>query len=95
MIKKKAIGFEVSISGRDDGTIETVYVTLLPDKVAKTVEVEEDQLLVDYNHLGQIVGIEILAPVRIRTLTQFVEGDQRTSFRRFIKSTVPDTFVHN
>ena len=95
MSKKRVIGFEVSIRGRDDGTVEAIYVTFLPHKVAKTVEVEEDQLLVDYNRRGEIVGIEILAPVRIRTLTRFVRDDQRPSFRKFIRSTVPDTFVYS
>jgi len=89
------VNFEISISGRDDGTIEAVYVTLLPDKVSKTVEVEADQLLVDYNRDGKIVGIEVLAPVRINRLADLVEQGQRTSFRKFIKTSFPNSFVYS
>jgi len=42
MPKKPTVNFEVSISGRDDGTVEAIYVKFLSDAVAKTVEVEQD-----------------------------------------------------
>jgi uncharacterized protein YuzE len=93
MPKKAAVNFEVSISGRDDGTVEAIYVKFLPDAVAKTVEVEQDELLVDYNENGDVVGIEILAPVKLAQLTDLVEQGQRDSFLRFIRTTVPDSFV--
>ena len=95
MSSREIIGFEVSISGRDDGTIEAVYVTFLPHKVAKTVEVKEDQLLVDYNRRGEVVGIEILAPIQIKALTDYVKDEKKKPFRKFIRTSVPDTFVYN
>ena len=93
MPKKPTVNFEVSISGRDDGTVEAIYVKFLSDAVAKTVEVEQDGLLVDYNANGDVVGIEILAPVKLAQLTDLVEQSQRDSFRKFIRTTVPDSFV--
>ncbi len=93
MPEKRAINFEVSISGRDDGTVEAIYVKFLPDTVAKTVEVEQDELLVDYNENGDVVGIEILAPVKLAQLTDLVEQGLRDSFRKFVRTTLPDSFV--
>jgi uncharacterized protein YuzE len=95
MTKRKVIGFEVSISGCDDGTVEAVYLTFFPDKVHRTREMVEDQLLVDYNKRREIVGIEILSPVKISRITRFVASERRPSFRRFIRQSVPRHFVYS
>jgi uncharacterized protein YuzE len=87
------IGYEVSISGRDDGTIEAVYVRLSDRKVARSKEVVEGQLVVDYDRKGGVVGVEILAPVRIRSLTRLVEQPARRPFKRFIEESIPRDFV--
>ncbi len=68
------IGYELSISGRNDGTIEAVYVRLSDRKVARSKELIEGQLVADYDRKGELVGIEILAPVRIQNLTRLIAG---------------------
>ena len=88
-------GFEISISGRDDGTIEAVYISVGDNKVFRTKEIVPNQLLVDYDRGGNIVGIEILAPVRIADITRLVDQSSRKPFKRFVTESVPDQFVCN
>jgi hypothetical protein len=59
MTKTKPIGFEVSISARDDGTLDAVYIQFCHRKIARTVEIVKDLLLADYSTDGRLVGIEL------------------------------------
>ena len=93
MVEHKSIGYELSISGRNDGTLEALYIRMLTDKVAYTEEVVEDILLADYNKKGELVGIEVLAPVRISKMTKLVDKPQKTSFRKFVKQSAPEELV--
>lgn len=68
------IGFEVSVSGRDEGTLEAIYVRFSKGRVARTEELQEDVLLADYDAHGQLIGLEILAPVRLRDLVRAKAG---------------------
>lgn len=86
-------GFQGSISGRRDGTIEAIYIRLSDRKVARTEEVSEDILLADYDSRGQLVGIEVLAPVRIADLAKMVDDPVRRPFHKFVKQAVPEPFV--
>jgi uncharacterized protein YuzE len=86
-------GFNISISGRHDGTIEAIYLVMSNRKVIRTDELIEDQLLVDYDRSGRVVGVEILAPVRIRDLTGLVDQRSRASLRRFLLRSVPPEFM--
>jgi uncharacterized protein YuzE len=85
--------FQVSISGRGDGTIEAVYLAVSSRKVARTDEVIVDHLLVDYDRSGNVVGVEILAPVRLRDVAGLVKKSNRASLRRFLSRSVPQEFV--
>lgn len=92
----RKVGFELSVSARDDGTIEAVYISLKRDaKVVKTRELSEDILLGDYNASGDLVGIEILAPVKISNLVDLVEEPKKPSFRKFVKHAAPRELVAN
>ena len=91
----KRIGYEVSINGRNDGTIEAIYVRLSDRKVARSKEIIEDQLVVDYDRRGGVVGFEILAPVSLRKLTRLVEQPARRPFKRFIQDSIPRDFVYS
>ena len=93
MSRQREVGFEMSISGRDDGTLEAVYITIRDGKAARTVEVIEDILLADYDSRGRLVGIEILAPVKISRLTRLVDEGRRRPFRTFVKEQAPHDLV--
>jgi len=91
---KPILGFELSVSGRDDGTVEALYITLSEKKVIKTREVIPDVLLVDYDSGGDVVGIEILAPVKISDVTRLVDPPRRRPLRRFIEESAPAEMVY-
>ncbi len=90
---QRQAGFEMSISARNDGTIEAVYILVRDDKAARTKEIVEDVLLADYNSRGQLVGIEILAPVKIAKITMLVDESRRRPFRRFVRDRAPKELV--
>lgn len=90
---REIIGFEIAVSARDDGTLEAAYIRFKQGRVAETREIIEDVLLADYTSGGVLLGIEILAPVKISDLTNLVDPPRRRSFRRFIKRTAPREFV--
>ena len=90
---KTAVTFEISISGRGDGTIEAMYIKLSPGKVAKTTELREDVLMADFDAKGKLVGFEVLAPVKMSQLIKNVEKDERESFRRFVEKSAPREMV--
>jgi hypothetical protein len=81
--------FKVSISARDDGALEAAYVRFSSGKVKRTEEVIADSLLVDYGVNGALLGMELLAPVRLAELARLVDQPRRTSFRRFVRAAVP------
>lgn len=87
------VGFEMSISGRNDGTLEALYITLRAGKAHTTREVVEDIVLADYDNHGRLIGIEILAPVKISKLTPLVEPKRRKPFRDFVTTQAPQDLV--
>lgn len=91
--KPAGIGFELSISARDDATVEAAYVKFRDDEVAKTREVIEGTLLADYAASGELIGIEILGPVRFSDLEALVEQAQRANLRRFLEKTAPRELI--
>lgn len=93
MSMRKPLGFEISISGRADGTLEAVYITVRDGKARRTKEIIEDIVLADYDSRGRLIGIEILAPVKISKLTPLVEEKRRKPFRNFVKTQAPDELV--
>jgi len=90
---KRTIGFEISISGRNDGTLEAAYITVMDGKAAKTVEIVEDILLADYDRMGRLIGIEILAPVKISKIIPLIDADRRKPFRNFVRTQAPEELV--
>ena len=88
------LGFELSISARNDGTLEAMYVRFSNRKVARTDEVIEDVLLVDVDSHDELVGIEILAPVQLSEVAGLVEKPMRAPFRKFIRQAAPSKLVY-
>lgn len=87
------LGFEISISGRNDGTLEAAYITVRDGKAARTKEIVEDIALADYDSRGRLIGIEILAPVKLSKLTPLVEEKRRKPFRAFLRAQAPEDLV--
>ena len=57
-------GFSISVDAREDGSLVAAYVQLSTAKSARTEEVIESILLVDFDSDDNVVGIEILAPMK-------------------------------
>lgn len=89
----KSTGFELSLSGRDDGTLEAAYLRFKRAKVARTVEIVEALLLADYDSKGRLIGIEILGPVKMSDVMGLVEESTRPGLRRFMRRAVPGTLL--
>lgn len=94
MVAPKPIGFELSISARDDGTLEALYIRLSTNKIARTDEVPgKAEIFADYDSSGELVGLEILSPVKLSKLTSLVAQPRRQPFRRFVRNAAPDKLV--
>ena len=96
MIQKRDqhVGYQISISAKPDGSIEAVYVRFSHNPVTETREINGDILLADLDKEGRIVGLEILAPVKISELTKLVQPPNRTPFERFIREAAPHKLIH-
>ncbi len=84
---------ELTLSTKEDGAIEAMYLRLASRWVHRTREVREDVLLADYDRGGRLVGIEVLAPVRLAEITSLVDEDRRAEFRRLIRRLAPAELV--
>jgi uncharacterized protein YuzE len=73
--------------------VEAVYIKLADGKVARTTEILRDVTLADYDASGDLLGIEILAPVRLSKLTSLIEPPRRVSFSKAVKKAVPKELV--
>ena len=82
-------GFKISVSSRPDGTILAAYIRFREGMTARTKEVSANALLVDYDDAGNLIGVEILAPVNMSRLVGLVDEDHRQSFLRFIQQSLP------
>lgn len=65
------------MTASDDGAIGVAYIRLKKGRVARTREIDGDALLADYDARGNLIGIEILAPVRIPQLVGLVDEGRR------------------
>jgi uncharacterized protein YuzE len=91
--ESEIIGFEISVSARDDGTLEAVYFRFREGKVAESRELDEDVMVADYDAQGRLLGVEILAPVKVSELEKLVEMSRRPAFKRFVEKSVPRDLV--
>jgi len=86
-------GFEISISGRDDGTLEALYIRCADGKVHHTEEIKEDIVMADYDANNNLLGIEILAPVKLRVLADLIDEAHRNPFKKFVRKSAPKKFL--
>ncbi len=95
-IEPASSGFGLTVSAREDGSLRVAYVQISANQVARTEELVESTLLIDVDHDGKAVGIEILAPVRmdeILGLAERLDVSQREAFKNFIAGSVPPALV--
>jgi uncharacterized protein YuzE len=82
-------GIELSINARNDGTLEAAYVQITSEPVTSSLELIKSVLVVDFDDRGEIVGVEILAPVKIADVEKIAEkslkSPQSDSLLRFLR----------
>lgn len=88
-MSKAGIQFEISLTAGPDGKLVAGYIHLRKAKTTRTKVIVEDTVLADYDSRGNLVGIEILGPVRIKLLARLVDSSQRDAFRRFARASLP------
>ena len=88
-------GFEISISGNKDGKIEAAYIKLKNGDVARTNNVIKNILLTDCDACGDVLGIEILGPVKISSVINIVDMPLRRPLRRFFSRAAPRDLVRS
>lgn len=93
MTNETPVSFELSISGRDDGTLEAIYIHLTKLPIKSTKELHEDVLMADYSAEGTIVGFEILAPVKLADIVKFIDGPLKLPFQKFLEESAPRGMV--
>ncbi len=84
------ISVELSFSRREDGMLEAAYFRFRPGKVAQTRELVGTSVLGDYDKAGHLLGLEVLAPVRLRDLLKHVERSDRIAFRQIVSQRMAD-----
>ncbi len=90
-------GFGLTVHAREDGALEAAYVRISEKQVARTEELVDSALMLDYDRDGGLVGIEILAPVKMSQILEIsnrLEPSQRESFEKFVRSSAPPGLVH-
>ncbi|RJP37982.1 MAG: DUF2283 domain-containing protein [Phycisphaerales bacterium] len=87
------VSFECSISARDDGTLEAVYLQVAQGQAERTVEVIQDILMADYDAAGNLLGFELLAPVKLADILEVVDPPIRQPFQRFVEKAAPRELV--
>lgn len=92
-MKKHIIQFEVLLSGTSTGALEAVYIKLRQGKVHRTEELCEDLLLCDYGANDELIGIEILGPVKMSRIVKQVDPLLRKPFQKFVLHSVPKDLV--
>lgn len=81
--------FEISTLFRGDGTLAATYIKLGNQPIAKTDELIQDTVLVDYDAHGSVVGIEILAPVKLEIIVDLVKKAGNPSLEAAIQRNLP------
>ena len=88
-----ALACNAGLLSFDDGTIEAVYIYFSHRPVASTREIKRDVLLADFDAEGNIIGLEVLAPVKVSEIVMLADPNRRVSFERFVKGAAPAALI--
>ena len=84
--------FSVAISTNTaTGEFKAAYFQVRQGKSAKVKEFANGNAFADYDARGNLLGIELLAPVNIRVLSQIAPKDAKV--RNFVRQNAPQTLL--
>lgn len=69
------------------GRILAVSIRVRKGKASETREFGDGAAFADYDHKGDLIGIEFLEPCAIQVLNKITGSDVRT--RKFVKDSIP------
>ena len=90
---KKPISFEITVSSGQGGGVQAFYIHFSKNKVHYTDELKANTLMADYDRQGDIVGIEVIAPVKVGDITRSVKEEIRIPLRKFLRQGAPKELV--
>lgn len=86
---KKKVHFRVDVEvDKDTGRVAAVYFTIRPGTTAETKEYADGLALADYDRHGQLLGVELLGPCKVKILDR-ISRDEPKSIREFLRGSVP------
>lgn len=82
--------FNVSVCiDNKTGRLEAVYFQVRRGKAARTEEVQEN-VLIDYDDKGKIMGVELLGPCSTTIIERILERKRApVAVRRFVRDKIP------
>ena len=83
---KRMRGYELSISAAEDGSVEALYISVHRTKIVRTVELIPGKLLADYSQAGDLVGLEVIGPVKLSVLTKKVPLENREPIQALLRN---------
>ncbi len=78
----------ISVSDAGEGAL-IAYIGDEATPVARTEQIIEATLLADYDEDGELVGIEVLAPVRLADVVALVTPEEREPLAVFLRQSAP------
>ena len=91
--------FDFGVSVTTDastGNVMSVYFQIRKAKVHETREFADGAAFADYNRLGELVGIELLAPCKVSIVDQLAENEPiavRSRTKHFMRSAGPRQMI--
>jgi uncharacterized protein YuzE len=90
-MKTPKFSFRVSVETHDQtGEVIAVYLQVRKGKTSTTKEYAGGDAFADYDKDGQLLGIELLAPCRVRVL-ESIAGQPPA--RQFVRNAVPSSML--
>ena len=69
------------------GDLMAVYFQVRRGKATKVREFEHGNALANYNHKGELLGIELLGPCHVKVVDRIAKKD--ATVKRFVRSSAP------
>jgi uncharacterized protein YuzE len=89
----QGIKFELSVSvDENSGAVRMAYLRVRDGQSAETKEFADGLALADYDEMGQLIGVEFLAPCGVQIL-ETIANQEPEPVRRFLYEAAPRSLV--
>lgn len=88
--------FQVMVTNDNrTGKILSVYFRIRSGKAAQVKEFQDGAAFANYNHKGELIGIELLAPCQLAVLDKISKSEPKAQLevRRFVRGNMPRDMV--